>query len=183
MKRFRNLLLLLLCGVIYFTFATGSTSIDLDDNETNNLNNTNNDTEVFDYLHDRDSIDFINSYNKKYPNEQITKDQIIEDDYLFTIIKINDSISFKISESDGEVTYNCYGNMKYSKEHKEKFFLYVERLINACNYNIQYNEFSNKFPTEERYSNDKINVSYTAREGGTEKYPTFEVFIYYASWQ
>lgn len=181
MKKFRNLLLL--CGCIYFVFAAGSTSIDSINGENEKVNDTKIDSESFDYLNDRDANDFINSYNKKYSNEQITKEQVIDDNYLSATIKINDNISYKISESDGEVTYHCYGNMNYSKENREQFLNYVERLINVCKYNIEYNEFSNKFPTEERYSNNKINISYTAREGGTEKNPTFEVFIYYASWQ
>ncbi|MCD7892348.1 MAG: hypothetical protein LUG60_01480 [Erysipelotrichaceae bacterium] len=144
----------------------------------------NNNTEVENAIstNDPESTSFIKAFNKKYPNEKITQDQLTV--YARgTTIKVNDNITYEVSESDGSTIYNCSSNTKYNEKNKKVFFEYVDRMIDLGIYSISYN-FSSDYPTSE-YNYDetqKLYIWYNAREDGTEQYPTFEVRIYKKTW-
>ncbi|MDO4648336.1 MAG: hypothetical protein Q4B26_06770 [Eubacteriales bacterium] len=116
-------------------------------------------------------------YNRLYPGEKISHNQITKDYWVGAVIKINDKISFEPSESDGAEAYSCYGYMDFSEENKAYFLNYVDRMIAASVYDISYN-FSDAYPTYE-YCNgeNKVFITYLTSEDGSESRPTFSAFL------
>ncbi|MCD7892080.1 MAG: hypothetical protein LUG60_00130 [Erysipelotrichaceae bacterium] len=154
------------------TVDTDKDESEVEENNSENVISTN----------DPESTSFIKAFNAKYPNEKITQDQLTV--YARgTTIKVNDNITYEVGESDGSTVYKCTSNMKYNDKNKNYFFEYVDRMIDLGIYDISY-DFSTDFPTSEyNYDEDqKLYIWYDAREDGTEKYPTFEIFIYKKTW-